>query len=195
MFKSKSLKLYELTGQKSKLLEDIYEYKDDNCKDIVILEEITNKQFKIYERCKYNINTEEEYNIVEFIASFLMIDQYKPYHYINFNNINKIDFNKLNQQHFIIPEYIKNNTSELNEIIKEDNINLLKQYKNTKLIWNNACKIGNLDIIKWLHKNRNEGCTNYVMNYAAENGHLDIIKWLHENRNEDCTNYEMNYAA
>ena len=39
-----------------------------------------------------------------------------------------------------------------------------------------------LEVVKWLHENRTEGCSTYVMNYAAENGHLEVVKWLHENR-------------
>ena len=33
------------------------------------------------------------------------------------------------------------------------------------------------------------------MNYAARYGHLDVVKWLHENRREGCTENAMNCAA
>lgn len=43
-----------------------------------------------------------------------------------------------------------------------------------------ASQYGYLNIIKWLHENRTEGCTKNAMNYAAMNGHFDIVKWLQE---------------
>lgn len=33
-----------------------------------------------------------------------------------------------------------------------------------------------LDVIKWLHANRTEGCMSSAMNKAAKYGHLDIVK-------------------
>lgn len=41
---------------------------------------------------------------------------------------------------------------------------------------------GCLSVVKWLHSNRNEGCTVSAMNWAAAEGHLDVVKWLHRNR-------------
>jgi hypothetical protein len=35
-----------------------------------------------------------------------------------------------------------------------------------------------MDIIKWLHKNRTEGCTSDAMDWAADNGHLEIVRFL-----------------
>lgn len=47
-----------------------------------------------------------------------------------------------------------------------------------------AAANGYLNIVKWLHENRTEGCTVFAMNHAACCGYLDIVKWLHENRTE-----------
>ena len=47
---------------------------------------------------------------------------------------------------------------------------------------NNAAAYGHLDVVRWLHSNRSEGCTFDAMNYAASNGHLVVIQWLHSNR-------------
>ena len=47
-----------------------------------------------------------------------------------------------------------------------------------------AAANGHIDIIKWLHENRSEGCTTDAMDYAARSGHLEVIKWLHDNRRE-----------
>ena len=52
-----------------------------------------------------------------------------------------------------------------------------------------------LEILKFLHENRTEGCTSNAMDYAAINGHLEVVKWLHENRTEGCTTYAMDLAA
>ena len=65
---------------------------------------------------------------------------------------------------------------------------------------NNAAKRGHLEVIKWLHYNRSEGCTTKAlslkaMDLAAENGHLEVVKWLHHNRSEGCTTDAMNRAA
>jgi hypothetical protein len=48
-----------------------------------------------------------------------------------------------------------------------------------------AC--GHLEIVKWLHINRTEGCITNAMDYAAQRGHLEIVKWLHINHTEGCT--------
>jgi hypothetical protein len=44
-----------------------------------------------------------------------------------------------------------------------------------------AAANGHLVVVKWLHANRNEGCTRYAMDRAEANGHLDVVRWLHEN--------------
>ena len=61
--------------------------------------------------------------------------------------------------------------------------------------WDWAAKKGHLEIVKWLHENRTEGCTTAAMNCAARNGHLEVVKWLHENRTEGCTEWAMDLAA
>ena len=49
-----------------------------------------------------------------------------------------------------------------------------------------ASENGHLEVVKWLHSNRTEGCTRRAMDMASENGHLEIVKWLHFNRTEGC---------
>jgi hypothetical protein len=58
-----------------------------------------------------------------------------------------------------------------------------------------ACRNGHLEVVKWLHQNSKEGCTMSAMNWASRFGHLDIVKWLHINRNEGCTMSAMDYAS
>ncbi|KAL2911081.1 hypothetical protein HK105_209470 [Polyrhizophydium stewartii] len=52
-----------------------------------------------------------------------------------------------------------------------------------------------LDCVKWLHANRNEGCTTDAMDLAAEWGHLGVVEFLHNNRTEGCTSKAMLKAA
>lgn len=39
------------------------------------------------------------------------------------------------------------------------------------------------------------GFTARAMDLAARHGHLDVVKWLHENRSEGCTTDAMDLAA
>jgi hypothetical protein len=45
-----------------------------------------------------------------------------------------------------------------------------------------AADNGRLDVLKWLHQNRNEGCTTDAMEWAVNNGHLHVVKWLSETK-------------
>lgn len=33
-------------------------------------------------------------------------------------------------------------------------------------------------MLKWLHNNRAEGCTQEAADWAAGNGHIDVLHWL-----------------
>jgi hypothetical protein len=54
---------------------------------------------------------------------------------------------------------------------------------------------GRLEVVKWLHENRSEGCSVHAMDSAAAGGHLDVVRWLHEKRTEGCTTGAMDTAA
>ncbi|CAM9603912.1 unnamed protein product, partial [Hapterophycus canaliculatus] len=41
--------------------------------------------------------------------------------------------------------------------------------------------------VKWLHANRNEGCSSLAMDGAAEHGRLEVLEWLRRNRPEGWT--------
>ncbi len=88
----------------------------------------------------------------------------------------------------------------VDDAAKYNQLNIIKYcHDKNKLFTTNEMNIaaanGHLEVIKWLHENRMEGCTTCAMDRAAENGHLDVVKWLHENRNEGCTTDAMDYAA
>ena len=68
-------------------------------------------------------------------------------------------------------------------------------YDPKKYTWSWSAETGHLEIIKWLHHNRTEGCTTWAIDWAASNGHLEIIKFLHKNRTEGCTKLAMDWAA
>ncbi|KAJ3319096.1 hypothetical protein HDU76_000652 [Blyttiomyces sp. JEL0837] len=90
----------------------------------------------------------------------------------------------------------------LKGVIENDRLDVLKElhhWCNCPGIFTNAmdraAELGKLDIVKWLHENRTEGCTTDAMDLAASNGYLNVVKYLHENRNEGCTTAAMDSAA
>ncbi|RHY01585.1 hypothetical protein DYB28_011769 [Aphanomyces astaci] len=54
---------------------------------------------------------------------------------------------------------------------------------------------GHLEIVKFLHHHRTEGCTRRAMDMAAKNGHLPVVQFLHEHRREGCTEFALHSAA
>ena len=54
---------------------------------------------------------------------------------------------------------------------------------------------GHLDVVRWLHENRTEGCTTRAMDRAVDYGYLDVVRWLSSNRAEDCSTWARNWAA
>lgn len=50
-----------------------------------------------------------------------------------------------------------------------------------------ACLNGYIDVVKWLHFNTDEKCTEYAMINAAANNELEIVKFLYENMKENCS--------
>jgi len=58
-----------------------------------------------------------------------------------------------------------------------------------------AARDGHLDMVKFLHFNRTEGCTHKAMDWAAHQGHLEVVQFLHNNRTEGCTTEAMDMAA
>lgn len=58
-----------------------------------------------------------------------------------------------------------------------------------------AAARGHLEMVTYLHVNRNEGCTVDAMDLAATFGHLEVVRWLHTNRTEGCTTRAFDGAA
>ncbi|KAF0694541.1 Aste57867_14581 [Aphanomyces stellatus] len=54
---------------------------------------------------------------------------------------------------------------------------------------------GFLNVVQWLHANRNEGCTTFAMDDAACEGHLEVIQWLHRHRAEGCSTNALDLAC
>lgn len=40
-----------------------------------------------------------------------------------------------------------------------------------------AAEEGHLDVVKWLHNNRNEGCTSNAIDYASKYGYISIVNF------------------
>ena len=100
----------------------------------------------------------------------------------------------------VLPDSIKNGKRSLEKIIRSGCLKYVVYYHQYNLgrwkrVMDNAAYYGHLDIVKFLHENRSEGCTVWAMNGAAENGHLEMVKFLHEKRTEGCTTYAMIWAA
>jgi hypothetical protein len=62
-------------------------------------------------------------------------------------------------------------------------------------VMDKAASEGHLEVVKWLHAHRSEGCSSYAMNLAASNGHLEVLRWLHRSQTEGWTTRTMDYAA
>ncbi|RKO92395.1 hypothetical protein BDK51DRAFT_41565 [Blyttiomyces helicus] len=58
-----------------------------------------------------------------------------------------------------------------------------------------AARYGHLDVVRFHHERRTEGCTTQAMDEAAHGGHLDVVCFLHEHRSEGCTILAMNDAC
>ncbi|TMW58618.1 hypothetical protein Poli38472_010177 [Pythium oligandrum] len=58
-----------------------------------------------------------------------------------------------------------------------------------------ATRNGHLDMVKYLHEERNDGCTIDAVDIAANNGHLDVVKFLFEHRQEKGSMEALNDAA
>ncbi|EQC27729.1 hypothetical protein SDRG_14480 [Saprolegnia diclina VS20] len=53
---------------------------------------------------------------------------------------------------------------------------------------------GHLEVVRFLHEHRREGCTTRAMDTAARHGHFEVVKFLHFNRTEGCS-YKAHYEA
>ncbi|EGG18724.1 cytochrome P450 family protein [Cavenderia fasciculata] len=63
-------------------------------------------------------------------------------------------------------------------------------------IMDTAAEYGQIDVVKYLHENRSEGCTRRAMDEACgDEGSLEMVKWLHFNRTEGCSANAMDTAA
>jgi len=58
-----------------------------------------------------------------------------------------------------------------------------------------AAKNGHLEVIKFLHENRTEGCSQRAIDLAAQYGHFKVVKWLLENRMEGFSHASLDWAA
>ena len=101
-----------------------------------------------------------------------------------------------------LKEYILSFLYSFDKIIEVDKVSIFDLHKDnpkfTRLIseetMNTAAEYSSFNIIKWLHYNRSDGCTEYAMDIAADKGNLEILEWLHINRDEGCSIDALMYA-
>lgn len=64
-------------------------------------------------------------------------------------------------------------------------------------VWmmNAAAAKGSLEVVRFLHVHRSEGCTADAMDLAARYGHLEVVKFFHAHRTEGCTSKALDAAA
>ncbi|EQC33905.1 hypothetical protein SDRG_08585 [Saprolegnia diclina VS20] len=60
---------------------------------------------------------------------------------------------------------------------------------------NEAATNGHLEVVKFLHFNRTEGCTIGALEWAILNGHLDVVRFLIAHRTEGASPTVLDFAA
>ncbi|KYR03033.1 hypothetical protein DLAC_00523 [Tieghemostelium lacteum] len=62
-------------------------------------------------------------------------------------------------------------------------------------LMNYKASIGDMETVKFLHYNRNEGCEVHTLDFVATNGELEMFKFLFENRKEPYSQESLTQAA
>ncbi|CAK5030443.1 unnamed protein product [Aphanomyces euteiches] len=57
-----------------------------------------------------------------------------------------------------------------------------------------AAAVGDLEMVRFLHEHRKEGCTTAAMNSAVYYGHIEVLKFLQQNRSEGCSGRSLRDA-
>jgi len=185
---------------------------------IILLEK---EKLELFFENMYDIKDIETYNICANVASYLSINDYYPFHYLN-----GITSREGLHNYYKIPSYYfekEFTNSMVNEIIKNNDTKFINNNRiNTWRLWDGVGTLGNMKMAKWLHKNK-PGRTSNILYITIKHGHLElvkwlydigfvveeatgidtaayygrlnIIKWLHKNTNESCTEEAMDGAA
>lgn len=91
----------------------------------------------------------------------------------------------------------------VDDIVEKEHIFIVKiltyhlshpKVKYTKFVLDKAVSIGNLQIVKILHR-RGFTTTKLAIDIAAEKEYLQIVRYLSSHTNVGCTSYAMNMAA
>ena len=85
-------------------------------------------------------------------------------------------------------------TKSINNIIKK-NKHILILFPENSIKF--AIRTNDLNLLIYCHKylNVNNEYRNIAMDFASMKGRLDVVKWLHQNRKEGCTKYAINWAS
>ena len=57
----------------------------------------------------------------------------------------------------------------------KNNYSANKVYNEKQHSYLKVCEKGELEVLKWLHFNNKNGCTDDAMDSASENGHLEVV--------------------
>ncbi|EQC33960.1 hypothetical protein SDRG_08639 [Saprolegnia diclina VS20] len=77
----------------------------------------------------------------------------------------------------------------------------LKTVRRLLPVWDNdramdvAAMHGQVDVLLFLHKASQVGCTTRAMDYAAAYGQMECLRFLHQFRNEGCSRQALLYAV
>ncbi|EFA83675.1 hypothetical protein PPL_02741 [Heterostelium album PN500] len=80
-----------------------------------------------------------------------------------------------------LPFVIKQGNLELLQFLHERNDGDNNRFKFSTDTMDTALRYQQYDVMKWLHANRTEGCTETALHYAIYSERLDIAQWLLEN--------------
>lgn len=60
----------------------------------------------------------------------------------------------------------------------------MRIYRIYKNVYDFQMNVGNLNVLKFLHKYTKANCAYYTLNFAVMRGKLETVKWLYRNRPE-----------
>jgi len=110
---------------------------------------------------------------------------------------NRLNISQMDERVIRIQKYY---SIDFDVLLREGDLNGIKwknkyNFEFPDYAMNFTAEHGHLEVVKWLHYNREDGCTHRAMDGAAVGGYLELVKWLHCFRTEGCTDYALYWAA
>jgi len=180
------------------IISDLYESQcSDEIDDLPIIN-ISTIDLDLFFNNMYDIKDIDTYNVCAYVASFLLIKNYYPYHFIN--GITSRD--GLNETSYIIPEYIFRyinsyyipmyfSDDEIREMVIYSDLYCIKRlhkkvsgcyiYSTYKLLWKYSCQLGNLRVLRWLKRKKEVPPPN-IAYWAISYDQLEVFNWILRNK-------------